>query len=452
MGEAFFGEGNMEKVELIRRYYPEGELFEEAETVNGVKHGKSVLFYRSGARLGEDNFCNGLLEGESWSYYESGAVRWRCEYRRGLVTGKEYGYHENGRLRKVTEYVDGMVVDSDVPVYDETGDLHFIEKWRNGYCRAYFRDGRIIYEGARVNNERVGIQKQYNPDGSLRREEFYWRGRRYGKLRQFDRSGVLLSEIEYANGMRQGYERLYNPDGTVYRKSLYVDDQYCGGKSLDYDEGVLRSECDMNYELPDGEEVNYNENGTVQSRIPYSKGMAVDGKYESYAEDGTVDGYIEYVNNRSVITDLDGNLKYEAVFYRNHLNGHCCMYTSEFEKLDGYFVDDEFYETKEEFLDVSFEHMAHICLENFADAFPEYTMETYKDFFAEAYEKAENSPAAQTVYHDYAELENPGPDGIPEGRLVDYLVREFVLRLRLPNDGETERDIVKGLKELLEMQ
>jgi hypothetical protein len=238
----------------------------------------------------------------------------------------------------------------------------------------------------------------------------------------------------------------------VYRKSLYVDDQYCGGKSLDYDEGILRSECDMNYELPDGEEVNYNENGTVQSRIPYSNGMMVDGKYEKFAEDGTVDGYIECRNNRSVITDTEGNLQYEAEHYRNHLNGHCCMFTSEFEKLDGYFVDDEFYETKEEFLDVSFEHMAHICLENFADAFPEYTMETYKDFFAEAYEKAENSPAAQTVYHDYAELENPGPDGIPEGRLVDYLVREFVLRLRLPNDGETERDIVKGLKELVGMQ
>lgn len=62
--------------------------------------------------------------------------------------------------------------------------------------------------------------------------------------------------------------------------------------------------------------------------------MAVDGKYESYAEDGTVDGYIEYVNNRSVLTS------------------------------------------------------------------------------------------------DYAELENPGSEGIPDARFVDYLVREFVLRLQ----------------------
>ena len=449
MFETQRGEGNMEKVELFMRYYPEGELLEESETVNGVNHGKSILFYRSGAHRSEDNFRNGLLDGESLLFYESGAVEWRCEYRRGLVTGKEYAYHENGRVKKVTEYVDGMVVDSDIPVYDELGILRNTEKWRNGYCRAFHRDGRIMYEGARVNHECVGIQKQYNPDGSLHREEFYWRGRRYGKLRQFDRSGVLLSETEYANGMRQGYERLYNPDGTVYRKSLYVDDQYCGGKALEYDDGVLISECDMKYELPDGEEVCYNENGTVQSRIPYSNGMMVDGKYEKFAEDGTVDGYIECRNNRSVITDLEGNLQYEAEHYRNHLNGHCCMFTSEFEKLDGYFVDDEFYETKEEFLDVSFELMANICLEIFADSFPEYTMETYKDFFAEAYEKAENSPAAQVKYHDYAELENPGPDGIPEGRLVDYLVREFVLRLRLPNDGETEREIVKGLRELL---
>ena len=38
-----------------------------------------------------------------------------------------------------------------------------------------------------------------------------------------------------------------------------------------------------------------------------------------------------------------------------------------------------------------------------------------------------------------------------DARFVDYLVREFVLRLRLPNDGETEKGIVKGLKELVGM-
>lgn len=51
---------------------------------------------------------------------------------------------------------------------------------------------------------------------------------------------------------------------------------------------------------------------------------------------------------------------------------------------------------REEFLDVTFELMAHICVDRFADTFPEYTLETYKDFFAGEYDKAENSPAAQT--------------------------------------------------------
>jgi hypothetical protein len=59
------------------------------------------------------------------------------------------------------------------------------------------------------------------------------------------------------------------------------------------------------------------------------------------------------------------------------------------------------------------------------------------------------SPAAQVEYNNYAELENPGPGGISDEQFADYVVREFVLRLRLPNDGETEREIVKGLRELL---
>lgn len=486
----------MENVEIRKEYYPDGELWEESEFVDGIRHGKCTVYYKSGARRSVETFAKGMREGEAQIFYESGAVRWRTMFHRGFAVGKEYNYHENGQLRKVTEYDDGRVVDSEIPVFDENGQQLITEKWKDGYCRVFFKDGSILCEGFFINRDRVGLHKFYFRDGGVQIEEYYRRGVQHGLSRVYNKNGSLKSETQYVdgvregiakyydhkkgiiceypfhnnelngvahsycdgrlfveetyeNGVRQGYAQYFDSKGKVYKKSMYVDDEYCGSKRLEYEGDVLTRECDMVYERPEGEEVSYNDNGKFRMRVWYKNGMVVDGKYEFFEGDGSLGGHVEFRNNRAIESDAEGHLRVACDFYRDEWNGRCVFYGAEEGESECYFMGDDMYETREEFLDATFEHMAGICLARFARRHPEYSEETYKAFFAEAYEKAMNSPAAQVEYNDYAELENPGSEGIPDARFVDYLVREFVLRLRLPNDGETEREIVKGLNELV---
>lgn len=486
----------MENVEIRKKYYPDGELWEESEFVDGIRHGKCTMYYKSGARRSIEPYAKGMREGEAQIFFESGAVMWRTMFHRGLAVGKEYNYHENSQLRKVTEYDDGLVVDSEIPIFDEHGEQLFTESWKDGYCRVFFKDGTPVCEGAFVNRDRVGLHKfyfrngklqieeyyregvqhglsrTYNKDGSLKREVQYVNGVREGISKYYDHvrgivtefpfingelngvarsycDGRLLMEENYENGVRQGYSQFFDSKGKVYKKSMYVDDEYCGGRLLEYEGDVLIRECDMVYGRPEGEEVCYNDNGKFHMRVWYKNGMVVDGKYEFFEGDGSLGGHVEFRSNHAIESDVEGNLRVICDFYRDQCCGRYVFYNAQEVEGECYFIGDDMYETREEFLDAIFEHMAGICLARFAKKYPEYTEETYKAFFAEAYEKAMNSPAAQVEYNDYAELENPGPKGVPNGLFADYVVREFVLRLRLPNDGETEREIVKGLKELV---
>lgn len=486
----------MGEVEHRMEYYPDGELLEESEFVNGFRHGKRIIYFKSGARRIEDNFVMGMREGEAQIFYESGAVRWRAVFYRGLIRGKEYCYHENGQLRKVTEYDDGLVIDSEIPVYDENGKHYATEVWEDGYRRVYSTDGEILCEGALVNRAYFGLHKFYYDDGSLKLEEYYRKGRLHGLSRKYNsdgtlssetpfvdglregvgkfydhergvvsefpfhndkvnglvrmyREGQLFAETPYENGARQGYAQFYNPDGSIFKKLMYVDNEYCGGELLEYEDGALSRECDISYERPEGEEINYNANGTIRMKIMYKNGMVVDGKYKFFEEDGSLGGHIVFKNNRAIERDVKGKLRATYDLYRDEWNGRCVIYDAEVGETECYFMGNEHFDTREEFLDATFERMAEVCYARFAKKHPEFTEDTYKVFFAEAYEKAMESPAAQVEYTDYAELKNPGPGGISDEQFADYVVREFVLRLRLPNDGETEREIVKGLRELL---
>ena len=95
---------------------------------------------------------------------------------------------------------------------------------------------------------------------------------------------------------------------------------------------------------------------------------------------------------------------------------------------------------------MTFDLLAAKCAARFAD---ESAEGVYKRFFARAYNRAVKSIAAQVEYDDYAEFKPRSVYSLTDSQYVDYLVREFVLRLRLPNDGDTEKRIARGLKKML---
>lgn len=73
---------------------------------------------------------------------------------------------------------------------------------------------------------------------------------------------------------------------------------------------------------------------------------------------------------------------------------------------------------------------------------PELDKTGLKEFFLEIYNWAMSLPEASKEYDDYAEiLENLNDEEIPEELFIRRLVREFVIRLRLPNEPKIEAEI-----------
>ena len=427
-------------------YHENGNLFIDTTFGDNGPEGEFARYYPNGNPREKCHYSNGILDGEETLYYENGTLRRRSVYKMGLLTGKSTCYHENGRLIWEREFENGIVKDGSVTVYDSEGNIIINEIWENGIMHSYSAGGDIVHKGGYMNFDEVGEHVKYHRNGQVHKKMHYSMGRLDGVTQIYDEYGSLYCEIPYENDRREGFLKTYNPDGTVETESLYADDQYCGGKEYSYDDGVLRSQCEMNCELPEGEELEFHENGAIASKSFYRHGMPVEGRNERRDENGNLDGYYEYKNGMWRFYSPEGELRMEWQCYRNRCNGSCHINDPEAGTYEGYMMNDEPCETLEEFLDMTFDLLAAKCADRFGDIHSE---DDFKEFFASAYEKAANSIAAQVEYDDYAELEACFTRNLPDDRYVDYLVREFVLRLRLPNDGDTERDIAQGLREMV---
>ena len=428
-------------------YHENGNLF--IDTTMGIDgpEGEFSRFFPDGKLCEKCHYTTGVLDGEESIYYEDGSLRRQSTYKMGLLTGKSTRYYENGQLTWVREFENGIVKDGSVTVYDNEGVIIFTEVWENGIMRAYRVDGGLSYEGRFMNFREVGLHIRYYENGQVYKKAHYSMGRLDGVIQIYDESGALRSEIPYVNDKREGFMKTYNADGSVETESLYADNQYCGGKEYSYEDGTLSSQCEMNYELPEGEELEFHDNGVIASKSFYRHGMPIEGRIERVDENGNPNGYYEYKNGKWRFYSTEGELRIEWQCYRNRSNGsYHIINDPEIGTYDCYMVDDEPCGSLEEFLDVTFDLLAAKCAQRFGDIHSE---DDFKEFFAGAYNKAVNSLAAQIEYDDYAELDACFTRDLPDDRYVDYLVREFVLRLRLPNDGDTERNIVHDLKEMV---
>lgn len=443
-----FGLLNGRRYGRCKQYHENGNLFLDITLGDNGPEGVFTRFFPNGKLCEKCHYINGVLDGEEIIYYENGALRRQSVYKMGLLSGKATRYHENGQMACEREFENGVMKDGTVLVYDKEGCHVSTELWWKGVMRLFDVDGNIIYKGGFMNFKEVGRHIWYYRNGQVYRKMYFRMGLLDGITQIYDKFGILRREIPYINGKREGFAKTYYSDGAVETESLYVDNQYYGGQQYFYEDGVLRIQSEMNYELPEGVELEFHDNGAIACKAFYKHGWPVDGRYERRDENGNPDGYYEYKNGGWRLYGLDGELRREWLCFRNLCNGKCHEYDSEGGVYEGYAMDNEPCESLEDFLDKTFDLLAAKCAWRFVDG---PRKDELKIFFANAYEKAVNSIAAQVEYDDYAELDSCFIKDLPDDRYIDYLVREFVLRLRLPNDGDTEREIVLGLKEMVGM-
>jgi len=86
-----------------------GNLKDEYEMLDGLKHGKAVTYYDNGQLLSESNWKDDKEDGLSKEYHENGVLDIESNWKEGKLDGLIKEYNGNGELKAETYFKDGDI-------------------------------------------------------------------------------------------------------------------------------------------------------------------------------------------------------------------------------------------------------------------------------------------------------------------------------------------------------
>lgn len=111
-----------------RIYYPTGELLEETEWKDNKRNGSYRAFYLSGKPFLECRYEDDRRNGFCVTWFPSGVMEVDAFYRDDLPEGEWKYYSEKGELRYVLKYHQGHLLNQEVLLEVETRNLQELEK------------------------------------------------------------------------------------------------------------------------------------------------------------------------------------------------------------------------------------------------------------------------------------------------------------------------------------
>lgn len=408
---------------------------------------------------------DGKWDGICTFFYENGVVANKIRYKGNYADGIRRDFHPNGRLQVMYRYSRGRPVDGEYKEFDENGYFAFVNRWVKGHCQSFDRNGVLRRDFKDFNGCMVGKFREYYPNGQLKilctyvagdRDgaftSFYPNGRvkqscsftkgEYdGEIHSYYDNGNLEYKAYFENGVLQGTEERYNSAGQLCISSLFVDGTCCGERRFYYDAGgCLRRKKDFVNGAPNGQDTIFHRNGEVACVYECKEGMIVDGWYKVYDEEGKFANEIEYKNETGRTYFESGGVKEEWLCYRGLINGLHSVYDESGKLVDSWYeYDSAVVADEREFRARTCEDLATKVVKTFENNGVEKNWEIIRDLFYSLADEASASVAALVKYDDYRDL--------PSGDFLHRIAREFVFRLRLPNDGETEKYIMRRLLE-----
>lgn len=132
---------------LYQRFYPSGNLAEEAFYDRDSLNGTRKFYYESGSLEQEQNYLSGIFQGPFRSFYINGKTNVEGNYVNNEMDGVWKRYYDTGELKE---------------------EVNFVNNDENGPFKEYFKNGKLKTEGTYVNgpNEQ-GELKEYNEEGEL---------------------------------------------------------------------------------------------------------------------------------------------------------------------------------------------------------------------------------------------------------------------------------------------
>jgi antitoxin component YwqK of YwqJK toxin-antitoxin module len=91
-------------------YLVTGEKYTEENYVNGVKNGKSIVYYKSGGMQRSVSYKNGLRDGFHITYFENGIKARAKSFKQGIAHGVEIHYFSDGTVWQNYDFENGKLI------------------------------------------------------------------------------------------------------------------------------------------------------------------------------------------------------------------------------------------------------------------------------------------------------------------------------------------------------
>ena len=186
--------------------YDNGNYY-KGDVINGISHGKGILYDKNGNIKYEGDFINGNAEGNGIYYYDNGEY-YIGQWKKDLKNGKGILYYRTGNIKYEGDFINGKA-EGNGKYYSENGD-YYIGQFKNGLSHGkgieYYKNGNIMYEGDFINGKREGNGKYYYESDNYYIGQFK-NNLKNGKGILYYKNGNIMFEGDFIDGKRERNEK-----------------------------------------------------------------------------------------------------------------------------------------------------------------------------------------------------------------------------------------------------
>lgn len=200
VGQYYRGELNG----MVRQYYYGGSPKSSGVYDMGMKTGMWVCYHENGATRSMTKFKDGLKHGWYRAYGESGLLDMECQYERGQLHGEfRTVYQSSGKTWEKRTYHRGEQVTG---MHYSEGDIctsytEYENGVEHGAQRYFHREkGNLHIRAMNFNGRRVGLYKEYHPNGEKKLEGMSNELGKDGEWKEWDEDGNLVSVSVFKDG------------------------------------------------------------------------------------------------------------------------------------------------------------------------------------------------------------------------------------------------------------
>lgn len=353
-------------------YYPNGALYAEGKTVDGLLEGVWKYYYNHGPLFNETTYVNDMPDGEIkkynflgeleehyflekgmltglYSYYSNGKLSYTGFYKEdqlhgpssfyytyphldnkrfytnGEHDGKDIYYLQSGRPYRIDKYEYGSLVQVDFINKNKTETLHLDQYKDKSTFTVNQLNVKSIY--TLENGAFYGPVKHLDVTGQTVLSSFYLINNKYdGELLTYYANGVLDDRTTFILDKRYGPYEHFNPDGKLRTRANAIKGLNSGSRILYYPEGekILTSNFELDY--LDGEEILSNSQGMPVLVLVYDLNVLVG--YKTLTQSDELSDFIPITSKETHVESKykSGQLAARVSLEKQTLHGELNIY------------------------------------------------------------------------------------------------------------------------------